>query len=126
MDEEDYTSLSYLVIGAAMEVHRTMGPGLLESIYQVCLEEELRMRGIPFLSQKRIPLIYKERVLNQDLIMDLFFPQELVVELKAVDKLLPVHEAQLLTYLKLSSTKVGLLLNFNVPIMRDGVRRMIL
>jgi GxxExxY protein len=123
MDERD--PLTHAVIGAAIEVHRELGPGLLESVYQTCMEEELRRRGIPFQPQARLPLVYKGKLLDADLIMDLYFPAQLVVELKAVEKLMPVHEAQLLTYLRLSKTHVGLLLNFNVPVLKDAVKRMV-
>jgi GxxExxY protein len=100
MDEKD--PLTHAVIGAAIEVHREMGPGLLESVYQKCMERELRLRNLMFQAQARIPLIYKGEVLDDEFVMDLYFPDRLVVELKAVEKLLPVHEAQLLTYLRLS------------------------
>jgi GxxExxY protein len=123
---DDKDPLTELVIGAAIEVHRLMGPGLLESVYQQCMEEELRLRGCPFERQFPIPLRYKGVPLGDDLVMDLYFTGRLVVELKAVDKLLPVHEAQLLTYLRLSKTHVGLLLNFNVPVLVHGLKRMVL
>jgi GxxExxY protein len=101
MDERD--PLTHAVIGAAIEVHREMGPGLLESVYQKCMELELKLRGLECLAQARIPLVYKGIPLEADeLKMDLFFPDKLVVELKAVERLLPVHEAQLITYLRLS------------------------
>ncbi|MSQ93721.1 MAG: GxxExxY protein [Gemmataceae bacterium] len=103
-----------------------MGPGLLESVYQACLEEELKLCGLAFESQARLPLIYKGKMLNDPLIMDFFLPGQLVIEIKAVEKLLPVHEAQLLSYLRLSKTRVGLLLNFNVPVLKDGLKRMVL
>ena len=124
MEEKD--PLTELVIGAAIEVHRIMGPGLLESIYQQCMEEELRLRGCPVEPQAKMPLRYKGIVLGDDLKIDLFFPGHLVVELKAVEKILPVHEAQLLTYLRLSKTHVGLLINFNVPVLVNGLKRMVL
>ena len=124
MEERD--TLTHTVIGAAIEVHRVMGPGLLESVYQACLEEELRLRGMDFTSQHRLPLVYKDRHLADAFVLDFYFPGQLVVELKAVEKLLPVHEAQLLTYLRLSKTKVGLLLNFNVPALKNGMKRMVL
>jgi GxxExxY protein len=115
------------VIGAAIEVHREMGPGLLESVYQKCMECELGLRGVPFERQVPLPLVYKGVELNEDpLIMDLYFPGRLVVELKAVDTLKPVHEAQLLTYLRFSRTHVGLLINFNVPVLKSGIKRMVL
>jgi GxxExxY protein len=87
-----------------MEVHREMGPGLLESVYQKCLERELKSQGMACQPQSRLPLVYKGEVLEDDFIMDVYFPGQLVVELKAVEKLLPIHDAQLLTYLRLSKT----------------------
>jgi GxxExxY protein len=124
MDERD--PLTQAVIGAAIEVHRIMGPGLLESVYQKCLEEEMRLRAIQFEAQVRRFLEYKGRVSDEDyLVLDVFFPGKLVVELKAVEKLHPIHEAQLLTYLRLTKTPVGLLINFNVPVLKDGLKRML-
>ena len=123
---EDRDPLTELVIGAAIEVHRLMGPGLLESIYQQCMEVELQLRGCSVQPQARVPLLYKGVPLGDDLVMDLYFPDRLVVELKAVEKLIPVHEAQLLTYLRLSKTHVGLLTNFNVPVLVNGLKRMVL
>jgi len=102
--------LTHLVIGAAMEVHKEMGPGLLESVYQKCLERELTLQGASFQPQARVPLTYKGAALDaEDLKMDIYFPGRLVVELKALERLLRVHEAQLITYLRLSKTRVGLL-----------------
>jgi GxxExxY protein len=119
--------LTEAVIGAAIEVHREMGPGLLESIYQKCLVHELGLRGIECHPQARLPLVYKGiAISHEDLVMDFLFPGRLVVELKAVEKLLPIHEAQLLTYLRLSRIHTGLLINFNVPLLKDGVKRMVL
>ena len=124
MEERD--PLTEIVIGAAIEVHKLMGPGLLESVYQRCMEEELRLRGCECQPLKRVPLQYKGVPLGDDLVMDLYFPGRLVIELKAVEKIIPVHEAQLLAYLKLTKTHVGLLINFNVPVLVDGVRRRVL
>jgi GxxExxY protein len=124
MEERD--PLTEAVIGAAIEVHREMGPGLLEAVYQACLEQELRLREIPFQRQVRLPIVYKGTVVADELVMDVYFPGKLVVELKAVDKLNSVHEAQLLTYLRLSETHVGLLINFNVRFLKDGLKRMVL
>jgi GxxExxY protein len=123
MEERD--SLTHEVIGAAIEVHREMGPGLLEAIYQKCMECELRLRGLTCQHQFHVPLVYKGEDLDSDLIMDHYFPGQLVVELKAVEKLLPVHDAQLLTYLRLSKTHVGLLINFNVPVLKNGIKRLV-
>jgi GxxExxY protein len=124
MDERD--PLTAEVIGAAIEVHREMGPGLLESVYQKCMEWELRLRGLKCQAQVRLPLVYKGQAIDDEFVLDLFFPVQLVVELKAVEKLLPIHQAQLLTYMKLSRTPVGLLINFNVPVLKDGLKRMVL
>jgi GxxExxY protein len=124
MDEKD--PLTQAVIGAAIEVHREMGPGLLESVYQQCMEIELALRGLTVVPQARLPVEYKGHQVGDDLRMDLYFSEQLVVEIKAVERLLPVHEAQLLTYLKLSKTPVALLLNFNVPCLKDGLNCMVL
>ena len=125
MEERD--ALTEAVIGAAIEVHRVMGPGLLESVYQKCLVHELRLRHVDFQLQARLPILYKGEVIHDnDLVIDLYFPGQLVVELKAVEKLLPIHEAQLLTYLRLSKTHTGLLINFNVRLLKDGLKRMVL
>jgi GxxExxY protein len=118
--------LTHAVIGAAIEVHREMGPGLLELIYLQCMDAELRMRGLSFVPRAKLPLNYKGTDLETELQIDFYFPGELVVKLKAVEKLIPVHEAQMLTYLRLSKTRVGLLLNFNVPVLKNGVKRIIL
>ncbi len=112
------------VIGAAVEVHRVLGPGLLESVYERCLSRELELRGILHQKQVFLPVVYKGQIIDCDLRMDIVLPG-LIVELKSVEKLLPIHEAQLLTYLKLSGNKVGLLMNFNVPKLRDGLKRMV-
>jgi GxxExxY protein len=113
------------IIGTAVDVHKAMGPGLLESIYQRCMEVELGLRGISFTEQRPVHLQYKGHDVGADLVLDLLVGGKVVVELKAVDSLLPVHEAQLLTYLKLTGCRVGLLINFNVPVLRQGVRRMV-
>jgi GxxExxY protein len=114
------------VIGAAIEVHKALGPGLLESVYQVCFRYELSLLGIPFQAEVQVPIEYKGLKLNVDYRADFIVDDLVVVELKAVKKLLPVHEAQLLTYLKLTGKKVGLLINFNVPVLKQGIRRRIL
>ena len=123
---EDKDPLTELVIGAAIEVHKLMGPGLLESIYQKCMEEELRLRDCPYEAQLRLPPRYKGVALGDDLVMDFYFPGRLVVELKAVEKLLPVHEAQLLTYLRFSAKRIGFLLNFwRWPMKDGGIKRIL-
>ena len=114
------------VIGAAIEVHRILGPGLLESVYEKCLCRELGLREIEHKSQVELPVVYKGADLGCNFFMDIVLPGQLVIELKAVEKLLPIHEAQLLTYLKLSGIHLGLLLNFNVPVLKNGIKRLIL
>ena len=114
------------VIGAAIEVHKMLGPGLLENVYEKCLCRELELRGIPHESQKDLPVKYKGIELDCGYRMDIVMPNELIVELKACESLLPVHEAQLLTYLKLTKTKLGLLINFNVPLLKNGIKRLAL
>ena len=114
------------IIGAAMEVHRALGPGLLESAYEECLCHELALRHIPFQRQQILPLMYKGVHLDCGYRMDLVVADQVVVELKVVDELLPIHEAQLLTYLRLSGLHIGLLINFNVAVLKNGLRRMVL
>ena len=123
MMEHDLTEK---IIGAAIEVHRHWGPGLYEEIYERSLCRELTLRGIPFERQKCIPLIYKGERVGDDLRLDLIVGENVVVELKVVAELAPIHEAQLLTYMKLTDCRVGLLINFNVPVLKDGIRRMVL
>jgi GxxExxY protein len=118
--------LTEAVIGAAIEVHRFLGPGLLETSYRECLAHELQTRAISFRKEVPIPIRYKEIDLDCGYRLDLLVDEKLVVELKAVEKLLPIHEAQLLTYLRLGSYRIGLLINFNTARLVDGVRRRIL
>jgi len=118
--------LTEQIIGAAIEVHRYLGPGLLESAYQECLCHELSMRGLKFECQKLIPLEYKGIKLDCGYRLDILVEEKIVLELKTVEAIMPVHEAQLLTYLRLTNVKVGLIINFNVPVLKDGIRRMVL
>ena len=117
--------LATAVIDAAFKVHSSLGPGLLESIYETCLCHELHLRGIPFRSQVPFPVLYEGIRLDSGLRLDLLVADRLVVEIKAVEKLSPLHDAQLLTYLKVSGLRLGLLFNFNVPLIKDGIRRVI-
>lgn len=126
MDFIDAEPYSRRVIGCAIEVHKTLGPGLIESVYEACLCEELALAGIAFERQQTIPVIYKGRHLDCDLRMDVIVESTLVLEIKSVQMLHPVHEAQLHTYLKLSGLRVGLLLNFNEARLIDGIRRRLL
>jgi GxxExxY protein len=114
------------IIGAAIEVHRTPGPGLLESAYQVCIEHESKLRNIPFEHLVKLPLNYKGIELDAGYVIDLVFDKRVIVELKAVERVLPVHEAQLLTYMRLTGVRVGLLINFNVPVLKDGIYRRVI
>jgi GxxExxY protein len=121
-----FDELSNKVLGCAIEVHRELGPGLLESTYEQCLAYELSRAKIPFKVQVELPVEYKEIRLDCGYRIDLLADDRLVVELKSVDQLMPIHEAQILTYMKLASVKVGLLINFNVTILTKGVRRFVL
>jgi GxxExxY protein len=118
--------LTESVIGACIEVHRNTGPGLLESAYQQCLCHELRLRNIPFQLQFPLPVNYKGTLLDCGYPLDLLVGNALVVEIKSVEKVLPIHEAQLLTYLRLGGWQVGLLINFNVKVLKDGIIRRVL
>ena len=118
--------LTNAIIGAAIEVHRNLGPGLLESIYEACLAWELRDRGVGIEQQVAVPVVYKGHELRIAYRVDLVVERVVIVEVKAVDRLHPLTDAQVLTYLKLSSLKTALVLNFNVALLRDGVRRLVL
>ena len=122
MDENE---LSHVIIGAAIEVHRTLGPGLLESVYEGALSFELRNKGLKVLLQQELPVVYKGVELGPGFRIDLMVGDLVIVEIKAVERLLPVHEAQLLTYLKLTNKKLGLLLNFNSTAISASVRRVV-
>ena len=115
--------ITHEIIGAAMEVHKLLGRGLLESAYEACLCHEFAIRKIGFQKQKPVPLVYKEIKLACDFRLDLLVEKRIVVELKSLDALAPIHEAIMLTYLRLLGHKLGPLINFNVPVLKDGVRR---
>jgi GxxExxY protein len=118
--------LTEQIIGAAIEAHRQLGPGLLESAYEKCLCRELELRGLSFERQKAIPLEYKGVRLEQGYRMDIVVANRIVLELKCVNAIAPVHEAQMLTYLRLAGLSIGLILNFYVPVMKAGIRRLVL
>lgn len=122
----EFDKLSNKVIGCAIEVHRNLGPGLLESTYEQCLAHELKIEGMPFKLQYPLPVEYKGIKLDCGYRIDLLVDNSLIVELKSVDNVLPIHQAQLLTYMKLSGIKIGLLMNFNVKYMKNGIKRMVL
>jgi GxxExxY protein len=126
LTDADPNDCTNSVIASAIEVHRLLGPGLLESVYEACLCRELSERGISFRRQVALPVEYKGTKLDAGLRIDLLVAESLVVEIKSVETLAPVHEAQLLTYLKLSGIETGLLLNFNVVRLKDGIKRMVL
>jgi len=113
------------VVNAVFQVHSTLGPGLLESIYEACLCHELKQHGIPFQTQVALPVTYDGVRLDAGLRLDLLVSDQVIVELKAVERMLPLYDAQLLTYLKLTGLRLGLLINFNVPLIQDGIRRII-
>jgi len=122
----EFDALSNRVIGCALEVHRNLGPGLLESAYECTLAYELTEKNISFQQQFPLSVRYKQTSIDCAYRIDLFIDETLVVELKSVEQLLPIHEAQLLTYMKLANVKTGLLINFNVPLLKQGIKRMVL
>jgi GxxExxY protein len=125
MSGGQFDDLTSEIISAAIEVHRALGPGLLESAYEQCLCRELELRGIPFIQQQPVPVEYKGIRLECGYRLDLCVAGRIVVEVKAVTELLKIHDAQALTYLRLTGMSLGLLLNFNVPLMKDGIRRIV-
>jgi len=118
--------LSHLVIGSAIEVHRELGPGLLESTYEECLAYELQRASLKIERQKPLPLVYKALQLDCGYRLDLLIEDLLIVEIKSVSELIPIFDAQVLTYLKLAKVPVGLLINFNVPVLKHGLKRLVL
>lgn len=113
------------IVDAAFQVHSALGPGLLESVYEACLAEELALRALRVDAQRPVSVLYRERKLDVGFKLDLLVEDLVVVEVKAVEKSLPVHEAQLLTYLRLSGKRLGYLINFNVPLLKEGIKRMV-
>ena len=122
----DVNNVTEIIIGAAIDVHKVLGPGLLESAYEECLCYELNLQGLDVCRQVSLPVIYKEVSLDAGYRLDLMVEDKVIVELKTVDKLMPIHDAQLLTYMKLINCSVGLLINFNVPVLKQGIRRKVL
>ena len=123
--KDQLDQLTRRIIGAAIEVHKTLGPGLLESAYEACLAFELRGLGYRVEQQKSLPVVYKEVRLECGYRLDLIVEDEVIVEIKAVDQLAPIHDAQLLSYLKLSGKPIGLLMNFHVRVLKDGLKRIV-
>jgi GxxExxY protein len=119
-------SISGSIIDCAIRVHRELGPGLLESVYEICLLKELTVLGLTVKRQVALPIIYRGEKIDMDFKIDLLVEDDVIVELKSVSDILPVHEAQLLTYMKLSDKKLGLLINFNVKLLKEGIKRFVL
>ena len=122
----EFDELSNRVIGCALEVHRHLGPGLLESTYEQCLAYEMKVAGMAFKLQHALPVEYKNIKLDCGYRIDMLVDNSIIIELKSVDKILPIHQAQLLTYMKLADISIGLLINFNVKYLKDGIKRMVL
>ena len=122
----EFDELSNQVIGCALEVHRNLGPGLLESTYEQCLAYEMKTAGMAFKLQHALPVEYKNIKLDCGYRIDMLVDNSIIIELKSVDKILPIHQAQLLTYMKLAGISIGLLINFNVKYLKDGIKRMVL
>ncbi|MBN1563931.1 MAG: GxxExxY protein [Anaerolineae bacterium] len=125
MRKAEIDALTQTIIGAAIEVHRTLGPGLLESAYETCLCHELQLRKIPFERQKELPVVYKGVQLECGYRLDVLVANTVVLELKAVERFDPIHEAQLLSYLRLGGWNIGLLMNFHVPVLKRGIKRIV-
>lgn len=125
MNKEEYNSLSKQILDASIRVHKEMGAGLLESVYEQCLMKELDLRKIKNESQVFLPLNYRGYELNKDFRIDLLIENEIIIEIKAVEVLLPVHEAQIISYLKLADKSLGFLINFNVPLLKNGFKRFV-
>jgi GxxExxY protein len=125
MNKQDKDFITGQILDACIEVHRNLGPGLLESTYEICLMKEFELRGISAERQVKLPVSYKEMELDQDYRIDIFVENEFVIELKSVESILPIHKAQLITYLKLSNKRVGFLINFNEVKLIDGFNRII-
>ncbi len=125
MKEQAYNLLTYQVIKCAIEVHKQLGPGLMESVYDYCLFNELQQEGISVKRQLILPVVYKGIILEKGFVIDQLIEDEVIIELKSTEGIFPIHEAQLVTYLKLSEKKIGLLINFNVAVLKEGIRRKI-
>jgi GxxExxY protein len=125
MKKEEYDYYSDKILGAACFVHKELGPGLLESVHQACMFEELMHRGVKTQREVKLPVYFRGKLLDKDFRMDLFVHGCIIIEIKAIEAIAPVHVAQLLSYLKLADKWLGFLLNFNVPTMKEGIRRMV-
>lgn len=121
--QEEFEVIAKLILNCTFEVHKELGPGLLESVYEICLVEELKRKGLSAKSQVKLPVYYKGIALEKDFYIDILVEDCIIIELKAVEIILPVHEVQLVTYLKLANINLGFLINFNVPLLKEGIRR---
>jgi len=124
-EREEIDKITQAIIGAAIQVHQTLGPGLLESAYEACLAYELGILGLKVETQKPLPLVYKSVKLDCGYKIDLLVEEKVIVEIKSADQIMPIHKAQVISYLKLSGCKVGLLINFNVKLLKNGIQRII-
>ncbi|MBA3970661.1 MAG: GxxExxY protein [Bacteroidetes bacterium] len=125
MEKQDYDRISSEIMSVCIAVHREMGPGLLESVYEMCLMKEFELRGIKAKNQVTIPLMYKGFELSKEFKIDILVEDEIILELKSADHLIPVFEAQLISYLRLTNKKLGYLINFNVPLVKSGIKRFV-
>jgi GxxExxY protein len=125
MTPDQLNALSKIILQASISVHKEMGPGLLEAVYQQCLVKELTLQELNVTTMVPVPLQYKGYTLNKDYVIDILVEDEIILELKAVEAILPVHEAQIISYLKLANKRLGFLINFNVPILKSGFRRFV-
>lgn len=125
MKKHTIDEIASTVVNCAIEVHRILGPGLLESVYEVCMEHELSTAGLKVSRQVPVPIFYEGVKMEKAFFIDLLVEEEIILELKVVEKVLPVHEAQLISYLKLADKKLGFLMNFNAPLMKNGIKRRI-
>lgn len=123
--EKDYNYLSGKIIDCCIEVHKELGPGLMESVYEVCAEHIMKKAGLQVDRQVTLPVTFQGNILDKEFVIDLLVNDLIILELKSVETILPVHEAQLVTYLKLADKKLGLLINFNVPLLKEGIKRKI-
>lgn len=123
--ERDYNNLSQKIIECCMDVHKELGPGLMESVYEICAESVMTKKGLYVQRQVVLPVTFKGEMLNKEFVIDTIVNELIILEFKSLEVILPVHEAQLVTYLKLANKKLGLLINFNVPLLKDGIRRKI-
>lgn len=125
MNREQLDEIGKQVFEGALAVHKEMGPGLLEAVYQQCLAKELRLRSLQVNTMVPIPLMYKGYLLNKDYVIDMLVEDQVILELKAIEGILPVHEAQIISYLKLADKRLGFLINFNVPLLKNGFKRFV-